>query len=184
MHHLLIVTRNFNTEIIQPMILAIDVHYKGALAKVVGAFFEPKAAKAVQYITTYINGVDEYVPGEFYKRELPCILKLLEKVELGKLNAIIIDGNVFINNNGDFGLGGRLWESIDHKVAVIGVAKSLFKNTEDKVIEIQRGKSEKHLFVSSIGIDLAAAASLIHNMHGEYRLPSILKEVDRLTKEA
>lgn len=166
------------------MILAIDVHYKDALAKVVGALFEPEATTALEYVTSYIDDVEEYVPGEFYKRELPCILSLLEKVELKKLDAIIIDGNVFINNNGDFGLGGRLWESIGQRVPVIGVAKSLFKNADERIAEVKRGKSDKPLFVSSVGIELADAASLIQNMHGDYRMPAILKEVDRLTKEA
>lgn len=166
------------------MILAIDVHYKDALAKIVGALFEPGATTALEYVTSYIDDVEEYVPGEFYKRELPCILRLLEEVELKELDAVIIDGNVFINNDGDLGLGGRLWESIGKKVPVIGVAKSIFKNTEERVAEVKRGKSDKPLFVSSVGIDLADAASLIQNMHGDYRMPAILKEVDRLTRTA
>ena len=64
------------------MILAIDVDYhKDNTAKVAGVLFEnweDKEPKEV-YIS-HIAEVNEYISGEFYKRELPCILDILEKV--------------------------------------------------------------------------------------------------------
>jgi deoxyribonuclease V len=59
------------------MILAIDVHYKDKTAKAVGALIQHwNDATAQRHVIKYIDAVEEYVPGAFYKRELPCILKL------------------------------------------------------------------------------------------------------------
>ncbi|WP_207420305.1 hypothetical protein [Desertivirga brevis] len=50
----------------------------------------------------------EYIPGEFYKRELPGILSLLDKINFELIQAIIIDGFVILNDEGKPGLGGYL----------------------------------------------------------------------------
>lgn len=59
------------------MILAIDVHYKETYAKAVGILFHWNDETPIDIITTTINEVAEYETGQFYKRELPCILQLL-----------------------------------------------------------------------------------------------------------
>ncbi|MEM6686709.1 MAG: endonuclease V, partial [Bacteroidota bacterium] len=78
------------------MIAAIDIHYKENYAKAVCAIFDWSDATPKQVHTTIIDEVAPYVSGEFYKRELPCILKVLEEVLLDTLEAIIIDGHVFV----------------------------------------------------------------------------------------
>ena len=97
------------------MILAIDVHYKEDYAKSVGVLFQWNDAEPQQLITATRNDVAPYEPGQFYKRELPCIMQLLEQVDLSTLDAIIVDGHVFVDDQKSFGLGGYLYQTLDEK---------------------------------------------------------------------
>lgn len=165
------------------MILIIDLYYKeNGFAKAVGVLCEWNDQEARKIIIEKIENVEPYVPGEFYKRELPGILKIIERVEFEKIEAIIVDGHVYIDNDKNYGLGGYLWEELKQKVPVIGVAKRGFYSNKDTVIEIMRGESKNPLYVSSIGMDKNIAARQIQNMKGDYRIPTILKMVDSLTK--
>ena len=166
------------------MILAIDVHYKETTAKAVGALIQRwEDAVAQQYIIKYIDKVEEYVPGAFYKRELPCILEILKDIDLRSLHYIIIDGFVVLDDSGKPGLGAYVYESIQQQVPVIGVAKTNFHQNEQHVIPVLRGASANPLYVTAIGTDVQQAAEHIKTMHGEFRLPTVLKEMDRITKE-
>ncbi len=166
------------------MILAFDTYYFDNMAKTVCLSFEDwNLEDNFKVYTEVISNVDEYISGEFYKRELPCILSLLSKIELEKINVIIIDGFVFLNDENKFGLGAYLYEKLDKKIPVIGVAKKDFATIEKNRIELFRGKSKNPLFITSIGIELKQATQKIKEMNGQYRIPTLLKEVDRLTKE-
>jgi deoxyribonuclease V len=112
------------------MILAIDVHYKQTYAKCVGVLFDWQDEKPQQVIIEKLTNVAEYVPGLFYKRELPCILAVIEKINLQDLEAIIVDGHVFIDNDFGYGLGGHVWEALSHKKPIIGLAKRAFYANE------------------------------------------------------
>ncbi|MBD1365225.1 endonuclease V [Mucilaginibacter sp. ZT4R22] len=174
---------NFNGTL-RKKILAIDIYYLEDAAKAVGALFYWDDVIAAQTISLGVDNIEPYVPGEFYKRELPCILKVIEQADLEQIDLIIVDGNVYIDNEGSYGLGGKLWEALGGKIPVIGVAKTFFKNTEEKVIPVERGQSKNPLYVSAIGMDTLEASELIKSMKGEHRMPDILKYVDTLTKEA
>lgn len=166
------------------MIVAIDVHYKDSNAKAVGALIQNWGdAAAVQHVIRYIDSVEEYVPGAFYKRELPCIMDVLNQVDLTSVSYIVIDGFVVLDDDGKPGLGAYVYESIQSKVPVIGVAKSNFYQNLKNVIPVLRGESNNPLYVTAIGADLQQAADYIKGMHGEFRLPTVLKELDRITKE-
>jgi deoxyribonuclease V len=165
------------------MILAIDVYYKENEAKVVAVLFNWEDETPQSIVIDHITGIEDYVSGEFYKRELPCIESILQKVNLNDIEAVIIDGHIYVDDDGTFGLGGYTWESLDKKISVIGVAKTSFFRNRNTVKEVFRGESKKPLYVSSIGIDLDIATNLIKNMKGNYRIPTILKELDRITKE-
>lgn len=174
---------NFNG-IHRKMILAIDVYYLEDSAKAVGALFKWDDTVAADVISVQVDNIEPYVPGEFYKRELPCILKVIEQAGVDQIDIVIVDGNVYIDNEGTYGLGGKLFEALGGNIPVIGVAKTSFKNTEQKVIPVERGQSKNPLFVSAIGMDTEEAAALIKGMKGEHRMPDILKHVDTLTKQA
>jgi deoxyribonuclease V len=167
------------------MIVAIDVHYKKNTAKAVGALIQNWGdATALQYVIKYIGEVEEYVPGSFYKRELPCIMEVLSQIDLSSISYIVIDGFVVLDDAGKPGLGAYVYESIHAKVSVIGVAKSNFHENLKNVIPVLRGESNNPLYVTAIGTDLQQAADNVKRMHGEFRLPTVLKEMDRITKEA
>lgn len=166
------------------MILAFDTYYFNNKAKTVCLSFEDwKMEDNYNVYTEIIYDVEEYVSGEFYKRELPCILSLLSKIELEKITAIIIDGFVFLNDENKFGLGAYLYEKLDKKIPIIGVAKKDFATIDENRIELFRGKSKNPLFITSVGIDLVQASEKIKEMSGEHRIPTLLKELDRLTRE-
>ena len=166
------------------MILAIDVHYRDDVAKSVSVSFNHWDDAEPSHINeVYIDEVEDYIPGSFYKRELPCILKVLELSDLSKVEVIVVDGYVFLDNDQKAGLGKYLYDALDSKIPIIGVAKKKFVQNTANVIEIMRGESQNTLYITSVGIDLSQAANLIENMHGEYRIPSILKILDQKTKE-
>lgn len=165
------------------MILAVDVYYTEKGAKTVGIGFEnwedqnPNAT-----FVDHSSEIAEYESGEFYKRELPCILRLLNQIDLNLLDCIVIDGYVILNDTGKLGLGGHLYETLGRKIPIIGVAKTRFAQNERNHLEVLRGESQKPLWVTVAGIGLDEAAQKIRNMHGEYRLPTLLKHLDTLTK--
>ncbi|MFZ6712347.1 endonuclease V [Undibacterium sp. TC9W] len=168
-------------------LLAVDVHYSsdeaGESACVAGVVFhnwdDDKPAKTC---ISHIRNVANYVPGEFYKRELPCILQLLAEHDL-QPDCIIIDGYVYLDGTSKPGLGCYLHEALAGKASIIGVAKSSF-SAIDASFGICRGESIKPLYITSLGMDLATAQASIAAMHGEYRLPTLLKQVDQLCREA
>jgi len=166
------------------MIIAIDVYYKNDLAKSVAIEFDNWTdEKPTQIHTVELDGIAEYVPGEFYKRELPCILKVLKKSNLSKVEAIIVDSYVQLDDDGKLGLGGYLYHHLEEKIPIIGVAKKKFHTLNEMGIAVLRGESKKPLYITAAGIDLAEAAKNVQGMAGEYRFPELLKILDQVTKD-
>lgn len=82
------------------MKLILDVGYKNNVAKVVGGFFNNwEDDKLIRISHKIVENINEYVPGEFYKRELPCILEFLKDYDLEQIQCIIIDGFIFLDDN-------------------------------------------------------------------------------------
>ena len=166
------------------MILAFDTYYYDNKAKTVCLEFENWSEnKNFKILTEIIDNIEEYIPGEFYKRELPCILSLLNKTDINNVEAIIVDGFVYLDDENKLGLGAYLYEKLDKRIPIIGVAKTNFATIEKNKKTLLRGKSKKPLFITAIGIELEDAVQKIERMDGEYRIPTLLKELDRLTKE-
>ena len=167
------------------MKFAFDVAYnENNIAQVVAIGFDRWEDDAPKVIyKEFVIGLQEYTPGEFYKRELPCIEKILTKLDPAAIELIIIDGFVVLDDSGKTGLGAHLYENLQRRIPVIGVAKTSFAGNLKNVREVFRGQSAKPLFVSSIGIDLEEAAVKIGSMHGSYRIPTLLKKLDQLTKK-
>ena len=81
------------------MILAVDVYYFDDKARAVGLLFERwQDESAQETLTADIESVEEYTPGEFYKRELPCIMAILNKLEVASLEGIVVDGYVYLDD--------------------------------------------------------------------------------------
>ena len=149
------------------MKLAVDAYYAGSKAKVVGVLFENFGdEKPIKIISKVVGDVAPYESGSFYKRELPCIVSLLQDLDVRDISLIVIDGFVYLDNDGRYGLGGHLYERLERRVQVVGVAKSPFKGSCKLVREICRGRSKRPLFVSAVGINLDEAAQLVKGMSG------------------
>jgi len=126
-------------------------------------------------VSRIVENVPEYESGAFYKRELlPILIVYNEVVALcGLPEVLVIDGFVDLDE-GRTGLGRKL-----HQVTglpVIGVAKNSFIGAPFS--PILRGDSKKELFISAAGLPLIDAARLIQNMHGPFRIPTLLKLAD------
>lgn len=166
------------------MILAFDTYYTETAAKTVCiAFADWLQAVPITIYTETLNAIADYIPGEFYKRELPCMLSLMKQIDLSDVDAIIVDGFVFLDDDQRPGLGAKLFESLDGAVPVIGVAKTNFATIETLKRAVFRGESTRPVYVTAIGTDVDTAAEHVKTMHGEFRMPTLLKELDRLTKE-
>lgn len=160
------------------MILAVDVHYEGLIAVVAGVLFENwDDDHSCEVFMSTVSDIKKYEPGEFYKRELPCILKLLEDHNI-RPDCIIIDGFVYLDGVGKAGLGKHLHDALEGGVNVIGVAKKPFKDISD-YFAVYRGGSDKPLYVTSEGIDIDTAKKLVATMSGQFRVPTLLKRVDQ-----
>jgi deoxyribonuclease V len=161
-------------------LLAVDVQYRGSTGFCAGVSFEEWTQQnpTEEYVARR-DGVNDYVPGNFYLRELPCIIDLLSAAP--RADYIIIDGYVFLADEHHPGLGKHLFDAIGEKSAVIGVAKTRFHNVPERY-EIYRGKSRRPLFVSCVGCTMETAKESIRSMHGEGRIPTLLKSVDDLCR--
>lgn len=131
-----------------------------------------------------ISEVAPYEPGAFYKRELPCLLAVLEPVR-DKLTLAVVDGYVWLGDETKPGLGARLHTALGETVPVVGVAKTLFTGAAP-VAEVLRGGANvsRPLYVSAVGISLGDVAEKVRQMHGPNRLPDLIKRVDTLCRTA
>ena len=164
------------------MILAVDVDYRDLGASVAGISFEAwRDEKESGIFKSELRDVEEYVPGQFYRRELPCILKLIEEHQISP-DIIVIDGFVYLDKKMKPGLGMHLYNALNEKVPIIGVAKKPFKGIS-KECELYRGQSQKPLYITSVGVKQEEAKNNIMSMYGKHRLPILLKKADQVCRE-
>lgn len=163
------------------MILAVDVDYRDRSAFIAGVAFENwRDACEKSILGSRLDDIKDYIPGQFYRRELPCILKLIEEHQLVP-DLIVIDGFVYLDGKSRPGLGKHLYDALLGKISVVGVAKGPFKDIAQEC-ELYRGTSKKPLYITSVGIPLTEAKDHIKSMHGEYRIPALLKKADRISR--
>ena len=130
-----------------------------------------------------LRGIEPYVPGQFYRRELPCLLAVLAEVP-DPVELVVIDGYVWLADESRPGLGARMYEALGRKVPVVGVAKTSFAGAR-LAVPVARGESAKRpLFVTAAGMDVHEAARLVQGMHGPHRIPTLLRRVDALCRGA
>ncbi|MDJ0856624.1 MAG: endonuclease V [Desulfobacterales bacterium] len=162
-------------------IVAFDVYYRkdgpASAAAIVFDDFGDRKPAAEHH--TVIAAPAAYVAGAFYRRELPCILALLERIEIPP-TTLIVDGYVMLGLKP--GLGQHLFETLEYRTPVIGVAKSHFEGAP--ALEVLRGGSRRPLYVTAAGVDAAEAAENIRRMHGPHRIPTLLQRVDRLARDS
>jgi deoxyribonuclease V len=161
----------------------LDVHYpaRGARAACVVIASWP-AGEALELRSVDLPEVDPYQPGQFYRRELPALVRVLAEVR-SPLQAVVVDGHVILDARGRPGLGAHLFEALGRRVPVVGVAKRRFGEAgASPAIEVLRGESRRPLFVTAAGLDARRAAEEVARMHGSSRLPWALSRVDALAR--
>lgn len=164
------------------MIAILDVDYRedgSAVAACVTAHGFADAAPVAEY-TVAVADVLPYMPGQFYRRELPCLLAVLKTLPAPP-TVCIVDGYVWLGDTDTPGLGAHLFTALGGTVAVVGVAKTRFANA-NPVAEVVRGNSLHPLYVSAAGMPLDDAANAVRGMHGAFRLPTLLKRTDTLCR--
>jgi deoxyribonuclease V len=165
------------------MIAAVDVWYSETGAAAGGVLFTHwTSEQPARELREFIEQVEPYEPGNFFKRELPCLLKLLEPVK-DQAETIIVDGYVWLGPESRLGLGAHLHEALGERTPVIGVAKSMFRGATNAEA-VLRGRSRRPLYVTAVGMDPVIAAKNIQGMHGLHRIPTLLKRVDQLCRSA
>jgi deoxyribonuclease V len=160
----------------------VDVDYREDGARAACVLFEAwTAADARMTLVERIDSVEPYEPGLFLRRELPCLMAVLGRAPAVP-EVIVVDGFVWLGEECRPGLGARLYEALGGAAAVIGVAKTPFWRTP--AVAVRRGRSNRPLWITAIGIDGPEAAEHIRAMHGPFRIPSLLKAVDRACRSA
>jgi deoxyribonuclease V len=194
--------------------IAIDAYYKDNICHVVGGIFNKWVDEhASKFIYADVKIGSEYIPGEFYKRELPGIVELLKQIDLNEFDTIIIDGYVYLKELGyisarnEFvsgpikrGLGCHLRMALakhylerkaKKRLNIVGIAKTLYGDDSEYGI-CYRGESKKPLYITSFNLYFGKYGKLlcsfgliraIKRMSGCYRIPTIIKEVDTETKK-
>lgn len=166
------------------MIYAFDTYYYEDYANTVCiAFNDWISSQEIEIFTEQTAVNSEYESGAFYKRELPCILSLLHKIVLKEGDIIIVDGYVTLDNDGKVGLGGHLYEALQEKFPIVGIAKNDFTTPDFQRRSVFRGQSKTPLFVTAKGIDVDEVKRHVEQMHGAYRIPTLLKKLDQLSRE-
>ncbi|WP_063768808.1 endonuclease V [Verrucomicrobium sp. BvORR034] len=162
-----------------PMV-CLDVHYADASATVAAVVFSSWTDDlAIKETTITLPATADYEPGEFYKRELPCLMAAIQSLDEPPA-LILIDGYVWLGLARP-GLGARLYDALETRVPVVGVAKTAFHG-QTEAVEVFRGGSQRPLFVTAAGVPPQEAAVHVKQMHGEHRLPTLIKRADQLCR--
>jgi deoxyribonuclease V len=162
-------------------ILDVDYRDSGAAAAAVLASVWTDPVPVDEVVVNVPTGED-YVPGEFFRRELPCLLSVLDRCPV-RPDVCVIDGYVWLGPDRP-GLGARRFEALGGSVAVVGVAKSQFRGAEPVAATVLRAGSRQPLWITAVGTDVASAAERVRSMHGGYRLPTLLTRADCLARTA
>lgn len=159
------------------VLACVDVDYQatGVTAAAVGFTSWSDAIATIEVVVRTFEVPEPYEPGQFAKRELPHLLAVLERMP--KLDAILVDAYVWLAPERP-GMGKILHDACG--VPVIGVAKTRFDGAS--AIDVVRGDSARPLHVTSVGFDAATAAEHVRTMHGEFRIPALIKRADALAR--
>lgn len=169
----------------------VDVDYRDPEAVAGCVTFESWTdARPLDELTARVAEVEPYRPGEFFRREMPGVLAVLDLLD-EMPETIVVDGHAWLAD-GRPGLGAHLHDALDHRAAVVGVAKNPFGEAPERtpgpaanlrrVVPVYRGDSLRPLYVSAVGVTPGEAARAVRSMHGDDRIPTLLRRVDKLCR--
>jgi deoxyribonuclease V len=162
------------------MIAFVDVQYaaESACAACVVAQDWGDTAPAGGWTTT-VSPVAAYQPGEFFRRELPCLLAVLK--DAPPLEAIVVDGYVWLDAQRTPGLGAHLFHALGGRTPVIGLAKTAYRGSA-MAIPLPRPGSKRPLYLTCVGLEPATVLGHVRRLQGASRIPTLLGDVDRLAR--
>lgn len=167
--------------------LILDVYYRDidnqTIATVVGIRFTGIENHIIlNEYKIIIDDVEPYQSGYFYKREMPCLLSLINQIE-EPFDVIIIDGYVYLDRLNKAGLGKYLYDNLSCKKPIVGIAKKHFYDIPQDYA-IYRGTSKQPLYITCIDFDLNIAQNIVKNLQGHHRIPDIINQVDKLSRNS
>ena len=165
------------------MHIALDVHYTNSLAHTACLGFENWTDVTPQQQWCFQQTQEEtgeYEPGQFFKRELPHLLNAIHSLDFIP-ETIVVDSYVWLNpDHSHLGLGAHLESHLSFETHIIGVAKNSFHEATH-ALPLLRGESAKPLYITA-NHSPEQAFEKIQQMHGEYRMPTLLQLTDHLSK--
>jgi deoxyribonuclease V len=162
----------------------LDVDYKGTGARAACVLIEAWEAESPNSTCVLdIETVAPYESGNFYRRELPCLLAVLRQLP-SLPQTVVVDGYVRLSPGDRPGLGAHLYEALGRAIPVVGIAKTAFAGAEScaGVARVLRGTSRNPLFVTAVGIEPDVAAQCVRRMAGKHRIPDIVRIADQLSR--
>jgi len=125
------------------MIICVDADYRSReiVAAAAGIQYWDDAAPCMECVAHLRQRPAPYIAGQLYLREMPAIGVLLAKIANFRL--IVVDGYVWLGKDRR-GFGAHLYEHLDGRYPVIGVAKRPFRDN-DCAVAIRRGNSDRPL---------------------------------------
>lgn len=171
------------------MKIIFDVCYLNTVANVAAILFDDYTSDKIieKYSITIPEVTAEYIPGQFYKKEMPCLITLWNSIPENikqQIDTVIVDG-LYDLWDGKPGMGHHFHDWLtenNYNVDVIGIAKKKFKENSSYIIKVTRGID------STIPLNVNGSnksinyEKLIKSMYGKYRIPFIVKEVDKLSR--
>lgn len=166
---------------------ALDCHYEGERVRTACLLVADVQAPTInRFLIRETQQVVDYLSGQFFRRELGPLLDCLEAfVETsGHPEVIFVDAHVDLGAKGP-GLGRHLFEALEERSAVIGVAKNPY-NIDGRPVNVPvlRGQSRRPLFVSAAGIPIENAVDIISKMPGPHRIPTLLRMADQFARNS
>jgi deoxyribonuclease V len=178
------------------MICCVDVDYQPDRVTTACVGFDAwgDAVARIELVVRSDGGAAAYQPGAFYERELPYLLAALERMPA--VEAVLVDAYVWLGPDHP-GLGWHLFDRLRTSFGsaarpgeagacdrrggvVVGVAKTRYAGAE--AAEVLRGDSARPLYVTAVGMDTAVAAERIRTMHGDHRVPTLIRLADALAR--
>lgn len=165
------------------MVVVIDADYneetrQGHVAGIVAK--DILAEKEEYIITSIVSNIGDYIPGQFYKRELQSVESIISKMDKKDIEMIVIDGYADSGTK-EHALGTFVYE--EYNIPVIGIGKNKYDRCILENLEVYRGESNKPLYVTSKGIDNEKAKELVKHMAGDFRLPYFVKYADNRARD-
>ncbi len=144
------------------------------------AFDDWDAAEAARNFTSRVAPVDPPVRSPPGAVELAGVLHLLREHAL-QPELIVIDGPVHLDAAEKPAWGRQLFDVLGGRTAVIGISTPTTSGLSAQ-FEVWRDAEARPLIVTCVGIDLGAAKVRLRTMHGQRRVPTLMKLAIRLAR--